>query len=671
MKFSQEFIEQVQDANNLVDIISQYTQLKQSGSGLMGRCPFPDHKEKTPSFSVSEAKQVYHCFGCQKSGNIFTFLNQYQGMSFPQSMEYLADRAGITLPKDTQDFDDKNALKKKEILKLNKAALSFFNLNLERSLKDSLVRQYIIKRGLSEETIKLFRLGWTLPEWETLASHLRSSGYSLDLAEEARLVKRKTKESGFYDIFRERLIFPITNSMGDVLAFGGRILAQGEPKYLNSPETQVFQKGKIFYGLEQTARYIRSEDQIIIVEGYMDLISLFQSGIRNVVATMGTALTSDHGRVIKRLTRNVVVLFDGDRAGREAAERSLSLLLEQDLYPRGLILPDSMDPDDFVKSKGVEELNRLIDRSPDLMNLIFMEWLIGFGGEPSEKIKIANKLKRVLDVIPDFQYRKLYVEQLAPLMGVEKNWLRDTVLSKAASLSVSSVSSSQSPLQSLSQVTKKNGSTPAPVSNSVPKILNSEAVYQVKSASKVEKHLLSLIIKSRANFEYFFAQNLGQFLVNPHMKKLFNFIDQAYRQSPEKFDRLTSLLITQIDDPSVLFYRTPLENQQVKRASQAKQSEVSEADSGWESVDANDTAVIGGSGEVEPSNSDDQRSLELETKFFNDVVKRVKEDFFKERLKTISHELKVGATPEKLEEMREIQKSLKDLKDSKESAEKI
>ncbi len=654
MKFSQEFIDQVQDANNLVDIISQYTQLKQSGSGLMGRCPFPDHKEKTPSFSVSEAKQVYHCFGCQKSGNIFTFLNQYQGMSFPQSMEYLADRAGIALPKETQDFDDKNALRKKEILKLNKAALNFFNKNLDASGKDSMVRQYLNKRGLSDDIVKLFRLGWSLPEWETLSNHLKSSGHSLDLAEEARLVKRRTEKTGFYDIFRERLIFPITNSMGDVLAFGGRILAQGEPKYLNSPETQVFQKGKIFYGLEQTARYIRSQDQIIIVEGYMDLISLFQSGIRNVVATMGTALTSDHGRVIKRLTRNVVVLFDGDRAGKEAAERSLSLLLEQDLYPRGLILPDNMDPDDFVKSRGVEELNQLIDRSPDLMNLIFTEWLVGFGGEPSEKIKIANRLKKVLDVIPDPQYRKLYVEQLAPMMGVDKNWLRDTVLAKAQTAQTApSHSAVQAPIRQIKQ-------EPTPTSNSVPKVSSDPVNFPVKSASKAEKYLLSLVIKSRANLDYFLEQGLSQYIVNIPMKNLFNHIDQVYRQNPEKFDRLTSLLITQIDDPNVLFFKTP---QEVWKGN-VKLNEKSDTE--WESVDANDGNID--ESESAGSNSyDDQKNLEIETKFFKDAVQRVREDFLKARLKTISHELKVNATPEKIEEMMAIQKSLKDLKDSKES----
>lgn len=655
MKFSQEFIEQVQEANNLVDIISQYTQLRSTGSGLMGRCPFPDHKEKTPSFSVSEAKQVYHCFGCQKSGNIFTFLSQYQGMNFPQAVEYLADRASIALPKDAhQDSDDKNLIRKKEIMRLNKMALAFFIQNLETAPKDSPVRQYIEKRGLSMEIVKLFRMGWTMPEWETLATHLKTNGLSLELAEEARLVKRKTRESGFYDIFRERLIFPITNSMGDVLAFGGRILAQGEPKYLNSPETPVFQKGKIFYGLEQTARYIRSQDQVIIVEGYMDLISLYQQGIRNVVATMGTALTTDHARVIKRLTRNVVVLFDGDRAGRDAAERSLSLLLEQDLYPRGLILPDNMDPDDYVKSKGVEELRRLIDRSPDLMNLIFMEWLTGFGGEPSEKIKIANRLKKVLEVIPDFQYRKLYVEQLAPLMNVEKNWLRDTVLNTSGSGPSASTSAAKRPEVSSSQNA---------VSNSMPKVQASEAVFQVRSAPKVERHLLSLIIKSRANFEQFFDQKLNQYSVHPHMKNLFGFLDQVYRQSPEKFDRLTSLLITQIDDPSVLFFNSPLQKflGNSKANSQGNQSdEVTVTDSNWETVDAEEAADNESRNEAR-----EQKNLEMENKFFKDAIKRIKEDFFKERLKTISHELKVDATPEKLEEMQAIQRSLKELKDSK------
>ncbi len=655
MKFSQEFIEQVQSANNIVDIISPYTQLRSTGSGLMGRCPFPDHKEKTPSFSVSEAKQVYHCFGCQKAGNIFTFLSQYQGMNFPQAVEYLADRASIPLPKDSNpESDDKNLIRKKEILKLNKTALGFLIQNLESSPKDGSVRQYIEKRGLTMDIIKMFRIGWALPEWEALANHLKANGLSLELAEDARIVKRKTQGNGYYDIFRERLIFPITNSMGDVLAFGGRILAQGEPKYLNSPETPVFQKGKIFYGMEQTARYIRSQDQVIIVEGYMDLISLYQQGIKNVVATMGTALTSDHGRVIKRLTRNVVVLFDGDRAGRDAAERSLSLLLEQDLYPRGLILPDNMDPDDFVKIKGVEELRRLIDRSPDLMNLIFMEWLVGFNGEPSEKIKIANRLKKVLEVIPDFQYRKLYVEQLAPLMNVEKNWLRDTILSSAASGRISATSADK----------RGDANTPGnSISNSMPKIQESEATFQVRRAPKVERNLLSLIIKSRANFEQFFEQKLGQYSVHPHMKNLFVFLDQAYRQSPEKFDRLTSLLITQIDDPSVLFFNSP--QQKFLGNGKAKlpaNSEANVTESNWETVDAEEKSDNESRNEADEERAA-QKNLEMENKFFKDAIKRIKEDFFKERLKTISHELKVDATAEKLEEMQSIQRSLRELKD--------
>ncbi len=330
IKFTPEFIERVAEANNIVDLISQQTQLKSAGGGLMGRCPFPDHKEKTPSFSVSETKQVYHCFGCHKSGNIFSFLRDFQGLSFPEAVEFLADRAGISLPKPTGESVeiDKAMQRRKQLLAANKWALIFFREQLKQQASDHPVKKYIQKRGLLPETLETFQMGYAPADWDGLVNFLTSKGISMEIAEEARLVKARTQgKTGYFDLFRDRLIFPILNNQGEPVAFGGRIIESGEPKYLNSPETPVFVKGKILYGLFQTARYIRSEDAVLIVEGYMDLISLYQVGIRNVVATMGTALTPDHGRFLKRLTKNVVVLFDGDSAGQEAAERSLPLLL--------------------------------------------------------------------------------------------------------------------------------------------------------------------------------------------------------------------------------------------------------------------------------------------------------------------------------------------------------
>ncbi|MCB0368890.1 MAG: DNA primase [Bdellovibrionales bacterium] len=627
MKFSQDFIEKVQQANSIVDIISQYTQLKSSGSGMMGRCPFPDHQEKTPSFSVSELKQVYHCFGCHKSGNIFTFLRDYQGMSFPQAIEYLADRAGIPIPQEMEpDTEaDSRQKKKKELLAINKEALYFFNENLKRLPENHPVLAYIKRRNLNDEILKIFKIGYALPEWDGLCLHLKRKGLSLALAEEARLVKSKQRaEDGKYDIFRDRLIFPITNSMGEVLAFGGRIISTGEPKYLNSPETLVFQKGKIFYGLEQTARYIRSDDQIVIVEGYMDLVSLYQNGIKNVVATMGTAITSDHARIIRKLTRNVVLMFDGDSAGKEASERALSVLLEQDLYPRGLVLPDNKDPDDFIKEFGFENLKDKIDHSLDLMNLIFKSWLEDFHGEPSEKIKLANKLKKVLDYIPDTHYKQLYVQQLAPLMGVEQSWLGRIIYSQQ-------IKTTKGP-QVLANISQ---------SKSMPSKGFEAPVFQLKKASKAEILLLALSIKSYANMKIYAEENVEEFISHEDVKKLLQEAHQVYRQSPEKFDRLTSLLISKVDDPRLLFFNDPMKEH--FRSSSLQQ-------------DNENSSLI----TTIESSEDEQK--EIEEKLLRDAIKRVRENYLKETLKQISHELKLGATPEKMERMMLIQKAIKENK---------
>lgn len=658
MKFTQDFIEKVQHASNIVDIISQYTQLKSSGSGMMGRCPFPDHQEKTASFSVSELKQVYHCFGCHKSGNIFTFLRDYQGLSFPQSIEFLADRAGIPIPQEAEE--DKTAdlkqRKKKELLHINKEAQNFFAENLKKVSRGSEVFNYLTKRNLSPEIIQTFKLGYALPEWEGLCVYLKKKGLSLELAEEARLVKTKTKEDGKYDIFRDRLIFPITNSMGEVLAFGGRIIQSGEPKYLNSPETLVFQKGKIFYGLEQTAKYIRSEDLIIIVEGYMDLIALYQSGIRNVVATMGTAITSDHGRVIRKLTRNVVVMFDGDSAGKEASERALTVLLEQDLYPRGLTLPDNMDPDDYVKKYGAKDLRDKIDRSLDLMNLIFKEWLVDFHGEPSEKIKLANKLKKVLEVIPDANYKQLYIQQLAPLMGVDKSWLNQTInLSTKTGLSQQGGPSAKN---------MANQSTPASVATSsfVPTLEHSEIIYRLKKASKAELLLLSLAIKSYANMKAYLSENVEEFISHPDVKKLLQEAHQVYRQSPEKFDRLTSLLVSKVDEPRLLFFNDPLKgyfrSSSLSASLSEKENRFGEGSMRGDNLQSEHDLELSAT----QSEQTEEQQKEIEEKILKDAIKRVRENYLKETLKQISHELKLGATPEKMEKMILIQKALKEIK---------
>lgn len=550
MKFTPEFIERVAEANNLVDLISQHTQLKPAGGGLMGRCPFPDHPEKTPSFSVSEAKQVYHCFGCHKKGNIYTFLQTFNGMSFRESVEYLADRANMSLP--TVNEDEANRLdaqtqKKKQLIRVNKLANQFFQENLKRLPLNHPVKVYAAKRKLTDEIIETFQIGYASEEWEGLAQFLESKNVPMALAEEARLVKaRSGGKTGYFDIFRERLIFPIFSSMGEPIAFGGRIVLQGEPKYLNSPETLVFHKGKVLYGLNETAKYIRSEDQAIVVEGYMDLIALYQAGIKNVIATMGTALTSDHGRLLSRITKNVVTLFDGDQAGQEAAERSLPLLLAANVYPKGLILPDNQDPDDFVKAQGSEALRLLIAKAPDLYSKILSQWMQGYRGEASEKVQLCNRLQPIFQVIQDLRLKQLYFSETVSKMNVEEGWLR-----QALSSPVNASPTLQKSFQPTQTISGNQGGIsgldlkPRLVEDFVDQI-------QLKGASQAEVLLLGLALKNHANFESFIEGGGIAEIPHPGIRQVLEKATEVYRQAPEKFDRLAGLLASFVDRPDWL-----------------------------------------------------------------------------------------------------------------------
>ncbi len=614
MRFSPDFIEKVSEANNLVDIISQYTQLKSSGSGLMGRCPFPDHQEKTASFSVSEHKQVYHCFGCHKKGNIFTFLQNYNGMSFPEAIEYLANRASIPMPapdaRDVVEKRDQQGEKKKLLLKVNQLTAAYFSEQLKRVPADHPVKKYIAKRGLSPEVVETFGIGYAPNEWDSLEKYLTSKSIPLPLAEEAKLLKPRTNgKSGFYDIFRDRLMFPILSAMGEPVAFGGRIIDQGEPKYLNSPETPVFIKGKILYGLSQTARYIRTEDVAIIVEGYMDLVSLYQAGIRNVVATMGTALTADHGKLLKRATRNVVALFDGDSAGMEAAERSLPILLAADLYPKGLTLPNNMDPDDYVKAYGAETLQKALANAPDLFLMILDRWMVDYKGEAAQKVKLADKLKPVFSVIPDQRLKQLYLEEVSKKMGVTFVWLKGALGGGAPSNGFSTQSRNV-PTSNAAASVSVNPSAPAAVSTEL------EGKIALKGASKAELTLLSVVLKSRASFEVFMKEEMLNQIAHLGVKKILERAVEVYRQDLSKFDKLTSLLVTYVDQPELLFINDSLQ-----------------------------------------SSGEDNFNEELEAKLLRDCFKRVRENFLREQAKQLMKDLKSEPSSDKLEQIMNIQRN--------------
>ena len=425
MKFSSDFIESVRNGNNIVDIIGLHTELKRAGSGgrLIGLCPFPDHNEKTPSFSVSEDRQFYYCFGCKSSGDIYSFLKAIQGMSFYETVEYLAQRAGIELPTESISLHGKAKHdEKKQALQINKLARQFFHKSLLSLPSKHPVKQYCVQRKISDEMIQRLQLGYASEDWEGLSQYLKKEKQPLKVAHSIGLIKQRSRgPHGFYDLFRNRLMFPIIGRMDHHLGFGGRLIGEGQPKYLNSPESFIFHKGKTLYGLNDTAKYIRTEGYAIVVEGYMDLLALQSSGIDNVVATLGTALTENHVQQLRQLTQKVVVLFDGDTAGQEGAQRSLPILLKQQLLPRICLLPGGVDPDDFIKSKGSEALRSAIQGSKDLF-IYSLDRIINEIGikETSDKILVLDQLMPIYTSIADPRLKEIYLNEISRRLNIEK-----------------------------------------------------------------------------------------------------------------------------------------------------------------------------------------------------------------------------------------------------------
>lgn len=640
MRYPQEFVDKVMESANLVEIISQHTQLKQSGHGYMGRCPFPDHKEKTASFSVSEAKQVYHCFGCKKSGNVFSFLRDFSGFSYVEAIEFLADRAGLKAPEpehsshsgEPDRYQQEND-KKKLLNQANRIATDFFKSNLMKARENDLIFGYVKKRGLKAETLKDFEVGCVGSEWDGLVNELNRKKISLPLAEEAKLIRPRKEGNGFYDLFRERLMFPIHNLRGDVVAFGGRIYDQGEPKYLNSPESLVFNKSKILYGLYQSAKYVRSEDAIVIVEGYMDMVSLFQAGIKNCAATMGTALTEEHAKIIKRMTQNVYVLFDSDDAGQAAAERSLGILLSQGLYPKGIILEKAKDPDEFIQKFGVEALAEVMKASQDLFKIVLRNWMKDYKGESSQKVKLVDQIAPLLGQMADTRLAELYKQELAQRLSVDLGWLNSALRQTLAGQKRFAGAPYQTSGTGLAKTQSENavqvnvsggvqsGFANKPIrsdsiggsfgTESEKTSLESDSKTQneqnrqkirLSQASKAEKMLMSLVLKSRANMDFFLnevnanvseklenefasdepllkpvleiaAKQTKQFasqqtsqilsqIVHSGVRQILEKAEQVYRQDLEKFDKLFSLLIDRIDEPQILFVNVEEEHEQ-------------------------------------------------------------------------------------------------------------
>ncbi len=422
MILPKEKIEEIKSSVDIVDFIAQYVPLKKAGSNYKGLCPF--HNEKTPSFTVSGAKQIFHCFGCHKGGNVFNFLMEYKRISFPEAVKEVAEYCGIALETRGGDYSAAKDLTEK-LYAINNIAQEYFVESLWDATAGKKARAYLQERNVKESVQKIFSLGYARDSYSSLKNYLELREVDLEMAKDLGLLNRKERGT-YYDKFRDRIIFPIFSTNGRIVGFGGRTLS-GEKetaKYLNSNESKIYSKRKILYGLYHSKEEIVKEDRAILVEGYMDLISLYQSGIKNVVASSGTALTDEQVKLLSRFTKNIVVLFDADTAGEKAVLRSIELLLKNDFEIKVLTLPQGEDPDSFVNKFGAGAFKEELKRSKNYLEYLtssFQEK--GMLDDPGEMTNAIRELIKSAALIQDELKRSLHLKNVSQKFNIRLNLL--------------------------------------------------------------------------------------------------------------------------------------------------------------------------------------------------------------------------------------------------------
>ncbi|MBN1897210.1 MAG: DNA primase [Spirochaetes bacterium] len=398
---SDKTINRIKQSLTIVDVVRDYVKLDKKGRNYTGLCPF--HMEKTPSFFVNEEKGVYHCFGCNESGNIFNFVMKIENVSFPESLKLLAKKAGIEI--EYQDTQTASLHKEKELIyKINERAMFIYKFYLKEKEEGQAARDELKKREISDEMIDLFNLGYAPVEWDKLFNILVEEKYTVPMIMKSGLIIPSSKGQRYYDRFRNRIIFPIIDATDHVIGFGGRTMEDREnvPKYLNSPETDVFSKRHNLFALNTARNYIRESKQAIVVEGYFDVISLFQGGIKNVVAPLGTSLTEEQVVLLKRYADEIVILFDADRAGNKATIRSISLLLKTTLKIKVVELPIEYDPDSFIRKYGRDSLLKLIEKASSFLGFVVKDALKKYNRKTAEgKTNILNAIFPVLRSLSD------------------------------------------------------------------------------------------------------------------------------------------------------------------------------------------------------------------------------------------------------------------------------
>jgi len=508
----QNILDEILDATDIVQVISGHVPLKKAGRNYKANCPF--HHEKTPSFMVSPDKQIYHCFGCGAGGNAFNFLMKYDRMEFLDAVRLLAKKTGVALPAVKKISTGEASLIEK-LARANELAAAFYTNNLLNNVLGKPASEYLEKRSISKNSIIKFKLGYSLNAWDRLIEYARQKGIGADILSKAGLALKSTRDGSFYDRFRNRLIFPVFDAKGKVIAFGARVLDDSLPKYVNSPETPLYTKGRHLYGLNFAKQAVMRANFVIMVEGYMDLISLSQAGIENVVASCGTALTPEQSRLLKRFTTDVVMIFDGDQAGETATLRNLDILITEGFNVRVVSLPSGYDPDSFVTKFGLEGFKKVVEQAKDLfgykLGLLLKRYK---SGTPQGKTKIVSEMLPTLWRIPNAVLKSTYLRKLSEGLDIDEAALREELRKVKGDYTYSY---------------KKDAVKP-------------DTSRMLKSAEKILLSLMledcSLIegIRSKLNYEIFQDEAIRKIV-----KIMYNFCDEAKRITPGR-------LITFLDD---------------------------------------------------------------------------------------------------------------------------
>jgi DNA primase len=535
-------ISEIKNAADIVDVVSETVLLKKAGKNFIGLCPF--HSEKTPSFTVSPDKQIFHCFGCSAGGNVFSFLMKQEGLSFPEAARHLAKRYGVDIPEGPLSPEQRKRMSEREsLLDLNRRAMDFFHHTLLNSAAGETGRSYLSKRGITQKTIDDFKLGFARDGWDYLLRFFSSKGIPAALLEKSGLILSRKDSSGYYDRFRNRIIFPIFDVNMQIVGFGGRVLDDSLPKYLNSPETPVYSKSRSLYGIHRAKDKCRAAGTVFIVEGYLDLLALHQHGIENSVATLGTALTPEHVRLLTRYAGRMILVYDSDEAGIRSAQRCIETFWQEhvdfrreDVFSEEkadthiLVLPAGHDPDSFVFENGPEPFLASASNSPGIITFLMDCAIRRHGLTPEGKLRTISELQEPLSAINDRVAQALYIQQLAERIGIAETAVLERV--RAVADKKSRLSASGSKTAAPANESQKIGSA-----RSAP---GSAQLSDVNAGIRFERRIIAMMLQFPEILPEIDKQNILEYFEDSTLQSIGNMILNFHPTSADQVSELMS-----------------------------------------------------------------------------------------------------------------------------------